>query len=178
MAITNVQIANALKGINKLSDRLLKATTSADVSMNEIQKDVAKELSSKAKRDAYCIAMGLQFKQDKTVTGRIQTCINKPATQRYILKIAKDMPLNKQFSLRTANKELLNKKDAHGKSVATQKQVDQTGVYHCFEYDKAPVKKPTQISKGQAWVTEFSISKEQYLANAQSGKIKFFDVSH
>jgi hypothetical protein len=173
MALSKLQLTQAFTGWKKIYTDIVTTDTKTGKDNDEIQKRMAKSLSSKAKRDAFCTFLELQFKIDKTVNGKLQTCINKPATQHYILKVPMDKPLTKQFSIRTANNELLKKKDASGKSIATQKQVDQKGVYHCFEYTKAPVKKPTQISKGQAWVTEFSITKEQFEAHAKSGKITF-----
>lgn len=169
MSMTKAQVKALHNTYMKIDADLTKGETATD----EIQKRMADALSSKAKQQVFCAFMQYQFGVDKTVNGRLQTCINRPNTQRYIFKVKKGEPLTKVMSIRTANKELLNKKDANGKAIATPKQVAQKGVYHCFNYAKPQVKKPTQIKKGQAWVSEFSITKEQYLAHAESGKIKF-----
>jgi hypothetical protein len=139
----------------------------------EIQKQVAKDLSSKAKQERFCLFMELQFKLDKKVNSTLQNCINKPATQHYILKVPMDKPLTQKFSIRTASKELLKHK-LKGKPITTQAQIDKKGVYHAFTYDKPKVKKPTQISATQNVVNTFSMTKVQYIANAE--KLKFVDV--
>ncbi len=138
----------------------------------EIQKQVAKDLSSKAKQERFCLFMELQFKLDKKVNSTLQNCINKPATQHYILKVPMDKPLTQKFSIRTASKELLKYK-LNGKPITTQTQIEKKGVYHSFIYDKPKVKKPTRISAQQKVVTEWDMTKEQYIADANSGKIKF-----
>jgi hypothetical protein len=161
----------------KNNTALTKATTSAVTSMDEIQKQVATDLNTAKKRVEFCAFMQYQFGQDKKVNSNLQTCINKPNTQRYILKVAKSKPLTQRIAIRTANKELLNPKyKLGGKAIVTQKQINQKGVYHDFKWDIPKAKKPTQISKTQAIVIEFDITKEQYIANGNSGKIKFATV--
>ncbi len=116
-----------------------------------------------------------QKKIDGDVTQRLQTCIRKPATQRYILKVPSDQPLKQVFTVRTASKELLKYK-LDGKAITDQKMIDQKGVYHVFKYDIPEKKKPTQITAQQKVIDDFSITKEQYLANAENGKVKFADA--
>jgi hypothetical protein len=172
--LTKVQ--KEVKGIfeswNNLDNRLSKSIDTNLATTTEIQKDVAKLLSSKRKQSIFCLYMQQMFKIDKKVTGRLQNCINKPATQRYIFKTPSDKPLTQAFRVRTASKELHNYK-LGGKPIVNQAMIDMKGVYHAFKWDIPEKKKPTQISKTQAVVNEFSITKEQYLANAESGKIKF-----
>ena len=139
----------------------------------EIQKQVAKDLSSKAKQERFCRFMELQYKLDKKVCGALQTCIGRPATQHYILKVPMDKPLKQKFSIRTANKELLKFK-LNGKPITTQSQIEKKGIYHSFVYDKPKVKKATQISASQKVVTDFEMTKVQYIANAE--KLKFAQV--
>jgi hypothetical protein len=159
----------------KNNTALSKATTSAKTSMDEIQKQVATDLNTAKKRREFCVFMQYQFGQDKKVNSNLQTCINKPNTQRYILKVAKSKPLTQRIAIRTASKELLNPKyKLNNKAIVTQKQIDQKGVYHDFKWDIPKAKKPTQISKTQAVVTEFSITEAQYDAN--KSKIKFATV--
>ena len=116
--------------------------------MDEIQKQVANDLSTVKKRNEFCMFMTYQFKIDKKVNSNLQTCINKPNTQRYILKVAKSKPLTQRIAIRTASKELLNPKyKLDGKAIVTQKQINQKGVYHDFKWDIPKAKKPTQISR-------------------------------
>lgn len=175
MKITKQELKTYIKGWQTLDNKLSKVTTTTATAMDEIQKTVATMLSTKKKQAGFCLFMEQQFKIDKKVNGRLQTCINKPNTQRYILKVPSDQPLKQAFRIRTASKELLKYK-LGGKAIVDQKMIDTKGVYHAFKYDLPKVKKPTQISKTQAVVDEFSITKEQYLANAESGKIKFATV--
>ena len=158
----------------KNNTALSNATTSASTAMDEIQKQVATDLNTAKKRREFCVFMQYQFSVDKKVNSNLQNCINKPNTQRYILKVAKDKPLTQKIAIRTASKELLNPKyKLDGKAIVNQTMINQKGVYHDFKWDIPKAKKPTQISKGQAWVNEFSITKEQFEAHAKSGKIKF-----
>ena len=160
----------------KNNTALSKATTSAKSSMDEIQKQVASDLNSIKKRKEFCLFMQYQFGIDKKVNSNLQTCINKPNTQRYILKVAKDKPLTQKIAIRTASKELLNPKyKLDGKAIVTQKQINQKGVYHDFKWDIPKAKKPTRISAQQKVVTEWDMTKAQYIADAESGKIKFAD---
>ena len=158
----------------KNNTALSKATTSAKTSMDEIQKQVATDLNTAKKRKEFCLFMQYQFGIDKKVNSNLQTCINKPNTQRYILKVAKSKPLTQRIAIRTASKELLNPKyKLGGKAIVTQKQINQKGVYHDFKWDIPKVKKPTRISAQQKVVTEWDLTKEQYIADANSGKITF-----
>jgi len=158
----------------KNNTALSKATTTAKSSMDEIQKQVANDLNTIKKRREFCLFMQYQFGIDKKVNSNLQTCINKPNTQRYILKVAKDKPLTQKIAIRTASKELLNPKyKLGGKAIVTQKQINQKGVYHDFKWDIPKVKKPTRISAQQKVVTEWDMTKEQYIADANSGKINF-----
>jgi hypothetical protein len=160
----------------KNNDTLTKTTASATKSMDEIQKQVANDLSTVKKRNEFCMFMTYQFKIDKKVNSNLQTCINKPNTQRYILKVAKDKPLTQKMSIRTPSKELLSPNHKlDGKAIITQAGIDKgKGVYACFKWDIPKAKKPTQISKTQAVVNEFSITEAQYDAN--KSKIKFATV--
>jgi hypothetical protein len=172
MALNKAEIKSAFTTWQNLDNRLNKSIQSNNSTTTEIQKDVAKELASVKKQNAFCLFMEHQRSIDKEVCSRLQTCINKPNTQRYILNVAKDKPLTQKLSIRTASKELLKyKKD--GKAIVSQKQIDQKGIYHSFKWDIPEVKKPTQISKTQAIVTEFTMTHAQYIANGASGKIKF-----
>ncbi len=169
------EVKTLCKAWNEIDNRLSKSIDTNLATTTEIQKDVAKLLSSKTKQAVFCFYMKQMFKIDKKVTGRLQTCINKPTTQRYILKVPSDQPLTQAFRVRTASKELTKFK-LGGKPIVSQAMIEQKGVYHTFKYDIPEKKKATQISKTQAVVNEFKITKEQYLANAESGKIKFATV--
>ena len=175
MKISKKELQSFFTGWQNLDNRLSKATKSAVTSMNEIQKDVATKLSTVKKRTAFCLFMEYQKKIDGDVTQRLQTCIAKPTTRHYIFKVPTDKPLTQKLSIRTASKELLKFK-LGGKAIVDQKMIDTKGVYHAFKYDLPKVKKPTQISATQRVVTDFSITKEQYIANANSGKITFAKV--
>ena len=172
--LTKVQ--KEVKGIfdmwNDLDDRLSKSISTNKATTTEIQKDVAKLLSSKRKQAIFCLYMGAQFKLDKKVCGRLQTCINKPATQHYILKVPSDQPLKQAFRIRTASKEL-HKFKLSGKPIVNQAMIDQKGVYHMFKYDVPEKKKPTRISATQKVIDDFDVTKEQLIADANSGKLKF-----
>ena len=168
MSVSKAQLKATMVTWTKHYDNLVKTGKIT----GEIQKDVAKDLSSKAKQERFCLFMELQFKLDKKVCGALQTCIGRPATQHYILKVPMDKPLTQKFSIRTASKELLKFK-LKGKPITTQAQIEKKGVYHSFVYDKPKVKKPTRISAQQKVVTEWDMTKEQYIADANSGKIKF-----
>jgi hypothetical protein len=173
MKITNQELKTFFKGWQTLDNKLSKVTTTTATAMDEIQKTVATMLSTKKKQTAFCLFMEQQFKIDKKVNGRLQTCINKPTTQRYILKVPSDKPLTQAFKVRTASKELLKFK-LGGKAIVDQKMIDQKGIYHTFKYDLPKVKKPTQISASQKVVNDFSMTKVQYIANAE--KLKFAQV--
>ena len=168
MSVSKAQLKATMVTWTKHYDNLV----SQGKKTGEIQKQVAKDLSSKAKQERFCLFMELQFKLDKKVCGALQTCIGRPATQHYILKTPMDKPLTQKFSIRTANKELLKYK-LNGKPITTQAQIEKKGVYHSFIYDKPKVKKPTRISAQQKVVTEWDMTKDQYIADANSGKIKF-----
>jgi|TARA_B110000046_G_scaffold154213_1_gene164051 hypothetical protein len=173
MALTKAEIKSAFITWQNLDNRLNKSIESIKSTTKEIQKDVAKELASVKKQNAFCLFMEHQKTVDGKVCGRLQTCINKPTTQRYIFKVPTDKPLTQKLSIRTASKELLKyKKD--GKAIVNQKQIDQKGVYHSFKWDIPAVKKPTQISATQKVVIDFDMTKVQYIANAE--KIKFATV--
>lgn len=162
----------------KNSEAFSKTTASASKSMDEIQKQVGNDLSTVKKRNEFCVFMTYQFKIDKKVCSNLQTCINKPNTQRYILKVAKDKPLTQRMSIRTPSKELLSPNHKlDGKAIITQAGIDKgKGVYACFKWDIPEKKKPTVITSTQKVVTDFDVTKEQYLANAENGKIKFADA--
>ena len=168
MSVSKAQLKATMVTWTKHYDNLV----SQGKKTGEIQKQVAKDLSSKAKQERFCKFMELQYKLDKKVCGALQTCIGRPATQHYILKVPMDKPLKQKFSIRTANKELLKFK-LKGKPITTQAQIEKKGVYHSFVYDKPKVKKPTRISAQQKVVTEWDMTKEQYIADANSGKLTF-----
>mgnify|MGYP001580736537 FL=1 len=159
----------------KNNDTLTKTTASATKSMDEIQKQVANDLSTVKKRNEFCMFMTYQFKIDKKVNSNLQTCINKPNTQRYILKVAKDKPLTQKMSIRTPSKELLSPNHKlDGKAIITQAGIDKgKGVYACFKWDIPKPKKATGTTATQKVVTEFNYTKEGFIALANSGKIKF-----
>jgi len=169
------EIKSAFISWQNLDNRLEKSIKEYGNTTTEIQKDVAKLLSSKKKQTMFALFMQHQKKIDGDVTQRLQTCIRRPATQRYILKVPSDQPLKQVFTVRTASKELLKYK-LDGKSIVDQKMIDQKGVYHVFKYDIPEKKKPTQITATQKVVDDFNLTREQYLANADNGKIKFADA--
>ncbi len=169
------EIKSAFISWQNLDNRLAKSIEEHGKTSTEIQKDVAGLLSSKKKQTMFALFMQHQKKIDGDVTQRLQTCIRKPATQRYILKVPSDKPLKQVFTVRTASKELLKYK-LDGKAITDQKMIDQKGVYHVFKYDIPEKKKPTQITATQKVVDDFNITKEQYLANAENGKVKFADA--
>ena len=171
--ITKAELKSFFTGWQNLDNRLSKSILTASTSMSEIQKDVANNLSTVKKRTAFCLFMEYQKKIDGKVTQRLQTCIGKPTTQRYYFKIASDKPLTQKMSIRTASKELLKYK-LKGKAIVDQKQIDKKGVYHTFKWDIPAVKKPTQISASQKVVNDFTMTKVQYIANAE--KITFATV--
>ena len=173
MKITKKELKSFFTGWQNLDNRLNKATKTAGVVMQEIQKEVADRLSTVKKRTAFCLFMEYQKKIDGDVTQRLQTCIAKPTTQRYILKVPSDQPLKQKVSIRTASKEMLKYK-LNGKAIVDQKMIDQKGVYHAFKFDLPKVKKPTQISASQKVVNDFSMTKVQYIANAE--KLTFSKV--
>ena len=146
------EIKSAFISWQNLDNRLEKSIKEYGNTTTEIQKDVAKLLSSKKKQTMFALFMQHQKKIDGDVTQRLQTCIRRPATQRYILKVPSDQPLKQVFTVRTASKELL------------------------FKYDIPEKKKPTQITATQKVVDDFNLTREQYLANADNGKIKFADA--
>ena len=174
--LTKAQLKAIATRWHKNNDMLTKVTNATSKSLDEIQKKVAKDLSTAKKRREFCVFMTYQFKIDKKVNANLQTCINKPNTQRYILGVAKDKPLTQRVSVRTPSKELLNPKyKLDGKAILTQSVLDNNkGIYGCFKWDIPKTKKPTQISKTQAVVNEFNITEAQYDAN--KSKIKFATV--
>jgi len=169
------EIKSAFISWQNLDNRLMKSIDEHGKTTNEIQKDVAGLLSSKKKQTMFALFMEHQKKIDGDVTQRLQTCIRKPATQRYILKVPSDQPLKQVFTVRTASKELLKLK-LDGKAITNQKQIDQKGVYHVFKYDIPEKKKPTGTTATQKVVTDFDYTKENFLALVNSGKIKFADA--
>ena len=162
----------------KNNTALTKATTSAKSSMDEIQKQVASDLNTIKKRKEFCVFMQYQFLADKKVNSNLQNCINKPNTQRYILKVAKDKPLTQRMSIRTPSKELLSPNHKlDGKAIITQAGIEKgKGVYACFKWDIPEKKKPTGTTATQKVVTDFDYTKENFLALVNSGKIKFADA--
>lgn len=175
--LTVAEMKSAIITWQNLDNRLNKQIESSTQATDEIQKDVAKELKSIKKRTAFCLFMGQQKTIDGTVCSRLQTCINKPNTQRYILNVAKDKPLTQRVSIRTASKELLNPKyKLGGKAIVNQTMIDQKGVYHAFKWDIPKAKKPTGTTATQKVVKDFDYTKEDFLTLVNSGKIKFSDA--
>jgi hypothetical protein len=163
--LTDVQIADAIKRYNELGVEL----TQGDNKTDELQRQMAEELSSQAKRDVFCQYMTETFTRDKGLVQRLQNCINKPATQRYFFKLKKNETLEEVISVRQADKGLLDKK------IATQTQVDKKGVYHFFRYAKPAPKTLTVVQKINKILAGHNITKEQYDSDV-SKKLAFHET--
>ena len=143
----------------------------SDNATQEIQQRMGNSLSNNQKRQQFAKLM-TELATDELTKPKVQkyqTCIGKSTTQRYIQGIAKDVPLTKVVSIRTADKGLLRKK------ICTQKQIDQTGVYHSFIYPKPEKVTLTKVQAVNKVLSDYAITKAEF---DDMKEVKYHVVAH
>jgi len=150
--------ANAIAKLHEGFTSMGEALLGSDEVSTQIQVQLATALRNPLEKAEFVKYMTTTFPTKPKLVQKLQTSINKPATQRMYFGLKATDTLTHEIHVRTAMNDLVKK------GVATAEQVTQKGVYFAFEYKKAPKTILTVEEAYNKFCMEYAVTVEKHVA--------------
>jgi|TARA_R110002096_G_scaffold147950_1_gene308360 hypothetical protein len=150
--------ANAIAKLHEGFTSMGEALLSTDEVSTQIQVQLATALRKPLEKAEFIKYMTKTFPVMPKLVQKLQTSINKPATQRMYFGLKATDTLTHEIHVRTAMNDLVKK------GVATPEQVAMKGQYFAFEYKKTPKAIMSVEDAYNKFCMEYAVTVEKHVA--------------